>query len=177
MLRILIVALFLVGCSPESDLPLESGGSESRESVKAGSSQLADYAAESKAVSLTDLIDASETAAAQRQEAWRLLVGDGHAADPDEAIKLATRAATAGDSIAMLWTGRAALHSGGNRIEAAAWFLLAQEGSNAGTREDAKGEYEALDLTQEEIESALVRMGELLGKITQSTGGSVENNR
>lgn len=177
MLRFLIIVLLLAGCSRDSEISLESETGETEDPIELVSHRLTVEVPETKSDSVSFLIDANETAVAQRQQAWRLLVGDGLAADPDAAIQLAARAAVGGDSVAMLWTGRAALHPPGDRTEAAAWFLLAQRGRDAGTREDAKGEYEALKLSQQELDSALVRVEELLEKITQSAGDSLVDNR
>ncbi|MGZ0709690.1 tetratricopeptide repeat protein [Coraliomargarita sp. W4R53] len=98
---------------------------------------------------------------AQRELAKRLLFGDGVPADPAESIHWARRAALNGDELAALWTGRVALNEPIDRIEAGAWFMIAQQAQEAFVREDATGEMEALNLTEYEWNRALERATEL----------------
>jgi hypothetical protein len=153
MFRLVIVLLLCVGCSRDSEFTAVDKVDSKQVDV-----DIVSFPPDDRVTFSTqeELIDTAE-AAAQREFAWRLLVGDGMTADPEQAIALAARAAAGGDAIAMLWTGRAALNEPVDQIEAAAWFILAQRGRDAATREDAAGELVALNLSLEELEAARAR--------------------
>jgi TPR repeat protein len=147
-MRWLVIFLMLcAGCSRQPVTPAGDAQKHASDSI----------------ASIEDLRQLAEEgkAASQRELAGRLLFGEGVPADPEAAVTWARKAALNGDETASLWTGRAALEKPGGRIEASAWFLIGKAGGNAAVRQDAAGEIEALQLSEEELALASTRAEEL----------------
>lgn len=153
---LLIFLIFCAGCSRRSGA--SGSDAENTGPVQVGQKEPGDTKA-----SIEVLRRAAEDGrpAAQSELAGRLLLGQGVNADPAAAVVWARKAALNGDETASLWTGRAALEKPDGRIEAAAWFLIGKTGGNAAIRQDAAGEIEALQLSDEELAKASSRAAKL----------------
>lgn len=92
-------------------------------------------------------------AAAQREWAGRLLLGQGMPQDIPAALEWTEKAAHGGDAQAAVWLGRKFLGEQ-ERVRAAAWFLIAGESNQPGASQDAHGELEALAPTPGELSTA-----------------------
>lgn len=107
--------------------------------------------------------------AAQRELAGRMLFGRGMPADPVAASMWAERAAMGGDDTAAIWMGRLLLKKTAQRVEAAAWFMVAAASTNPAVRQDAAGELAALVLSANEQTKAALRAKDLKDRLP---GGS-----
>ena len=146
-LAILLLVLGLASCSRSGD---QTTARERPETKSAGSEPNFDK------VAVADLRTAAEagSAPAQRELAARMLFGEGMTANPAGALVWVERAAKGGDETAALWMGRKLLNDPPERIAAAAWFLIAAEGTNSAIRQDAASELEALVPSAEELVQA-----------------------
>jgi TPR repeat protein len=153
MRGLLVFLLLCAGCSRPPEAPVK--GAENTDLMEDGPN--------ASAVSLEELRRGAEggRAASQRELAGRLLFGQGVPADPAAAVVWARKAALHGDETASLWTGRAVLGEPNGRLEAAAWFLICEAGTNKAISQDAAAELAALALSQEQLGLAAKRAEEL----------------